>query len=145
VGGFRIELGEIEAVLGRHPGVREALVVAQAGTQPGSKRLTAYLVAAPGGSPSAGELRAFLGERLPAYMVPADFVALEAFPLSANGKVDRQALPSPSPRPGAAETSAAPGSPVEELVAGFFREVLQIDRVGVDDNFFELGGNSPCR
>ncbi|HSS52915.1 MAG TPA: amino acid adenylation domain-containing protein, partial [Thermoanaerobaculia bacterium] len=144
VGGFRIELGEIEAALTRHPAVREALVVASAGQagDRGSRRLAAYLVA-PGGAPPVEELRTFLGEQLPAYMVPADFVVLDAFPLTANGKVDRKALPSPLGDGAAAGDSyVAPGGPVEELLAEIWSEVLGIEQVGVRDDFFALGGQS---
>ncbi|HEV7514898.1 MAG TPA: amino acid adenylation domain-containing protein, partial [Thermoanaerobaculia bacterium] len=140
IGGFRIELGEIEAALGRHPAVREALVVAPAGAELGSRRLVAYCVAAPGTPPTPSDLRVFLGEQLPAYMVPADVVLLEAFPLTANGKLDRQALP--DPRPSVAKLHVAPASPVEVLLVDFVREVLKVDAVGVEDDFFALGGNS---
>jgi amino acid adenylation domain-containing protein len=142
VGGFRIELGEIEAALSRHPGIREALALAVAGER-GGRRLIAYVVPALEAAPDAGELRAFLGDQLPAYMVPADFVFLEAFPLTSNGKVDRQALPVPEGGPEAVESAFTPPSGlVEEMLAGFFREVLRLDRVGAGDDFFELGGNS---
>ncbi|HEV7516954.1 MAG TPA: condensation domain-containing protein, partial [Thermoanaerobaculia bacterium] len=142
VGGFRIEIGEIEAALARHPAFREALVVALAGALPGSKRLTAYFVAAPGTVPTPSDLRAFLGEQLPAYMVPADFVLLEAFPLTANGKIDRRALPAPEAGREEERGYIAPSGAVEELLADLYREVLKAGRVGADDNFFEMGGDS---
>jgi amino acid adenylation domain-containing protein len=143
VRGYRIELGEIEANLLAHPGVREAVAVAREDT-PGDKRLAAYYVAeaAEGGALPAAELRAFLRERLPEYMVPSVFVALPALPLTSNGKVDRKALPAPD-APVAQEQVAARG-PVEEAVCRIFAEVLKLDpaRVGAHDSFHELGGHS---
>ncbi|MBV9122341.1 MAG: amino acid adenylation domain-containing protein, partial [Planctomycetes bacterium] len=137
--GFRIELGEIEAVLGQHAGVREAVVLVREDS-PGDPRLVAYVV--PAGEPvSTVELRAFLKEKLPEYMVPAAFVWLEALPLSGNGKVDRKALPAPE-ETGSEEEWLAPRSAKEEVVAGIWAEVLGRQRVGVRDNFFELGGHS---
>src|SRR5262249_28894676 len=112
VRGLRIELGEIESILGQHPGVREAVVLARE-DRPGEKRLAAYVVAA-GEAPEVDELRGFLLERLPGYMVPAAFVLLAALPLSANGKVDRRALP--APQWALAAEYAAPRTPTEELL-----------------------------
>ena len=136
VRGFRIELGEIEAVLGEHPAVREA-VVAVAG-EPAS--LVAWVVASPGHEPAPGELRAFAARKLPASMVPAAIMLLPELPRTANGKVDRRALPQPLP------TSTAPfvppGTAVEERLAAIWAEVLQVERVGIHDDFFELGGHS---
>jgi len=128
VRGFRIELGEIEAVLRSHSSVRDCIVLAR------ENRLIAYVV----GVDAAG-LRAFLGRRLPEYMVPAAFALLDALPLSPNGKIDRKALPDPQ---GSHAPSAAPSDPVEELIAGIWAEVLGIDRVGVHESFFALGGHS---
>src|SRR5262249_11232788 len=120
VRGFRIELGEIEAVLASHPGVREAAVLARAG-RPGDRRLVGYVV--PAGGPLAGEaLRGFLQERLPEYMVPWVVVSLRAMPLTPNGKVDRRALP--APESAGAEDYQAPKTPVEELIAGIWSQVL---------------------
>jgi len=142
--GFRIELGEIEAVLGRYPGVREALVLAREDT-PGDKRLVAYLVPAPGLAEPlhiAG-LRAALQERLPDYMVPSAFVVLEALPLTPNGKVDRRALPPPeAARRDLASEYVAPRTAAEEALAQIWSMLLGLERVGVHDNFFELGGDS---
>jgi amino acid adenylation domain-containing protein/non-ribosomal peptide synthase protein (TIGR01720 family) len=138
--GFRIELGEIEAVLGGHPGVQEACVVVRE-DHPGEKRLVAYVVGKEGPTPSGNELREFLKERLPEYMVPSAFLSLEALPLTPNGKVDRKALPAPEGR-GVAEGYVPPCTPTEELLAGIWAEVLRQERVGRHDNFFALGGDS---
>ncbi len=138
--GVRIELGEIEAALTALPGVREAVVLAR-GDQPredrSEKRLVAYVV----GDAPAGALRQALRERLPEPMVPAAFVRLAALPLTANGKVDRKALPAPE-QPGAASGYVAPRTREEELLAAVWAQVLRLPRVGVNDNFFELGGDS---
>ncbi|HET7461935.1 MAG TPA: non-ribosomal peptide synthase/polyketide synthase [Longimicrobium sp.] len=139
--GFRIELGEIEAALAALPAVREAVVVVRE-DQPGDKRLAAYLVPAiPGELPSAAELRAALKERLPEYMVPAAFVALDAIPLTTNGKVDRRALPAPEAA-GEAEAYAAPTTDAEARLAEVWASVLGVARVGIHQNFFEAGGDS---
>jgi amino acid adenylation domain-containing protein len=140
VRGFRIELGEIEACLGGHPGVREVVVLAREDS-PGEKRLVAYVVGKEGLAPSVSELRGFLKERLPEYMVPSAFVGLPALPLTPNGKVDRKALPAPEGR-GVAEGYVPPCTPTEELLAGIWAEVLRQERVGRHDNFFALGGHS---
>jgi amino acid adenylation domain-containing protein len=134
--GFRIELGEIEAVLSRHPGAREAVVV----LRPSEQRLVAYVV--PAEQVTANELRGFLRERLPDHMVPAAFVLLEALPLSPNGKIDRRLLPAPEARADGDEPYLAPRTPVEEVLAAVWSEVLGIDRIGVRDSFFDLGGHS---
>ncbi|RPH56883.1 amino acid adenylation domain-containing protein, partial [bacterium] len=139
--GFRIELGEIEAVLTRHPSFHECVVLAREDT-PGTSFLAAYVTGSPDAPPQPEELRAFLGARLPEYMVPPAFVVLDALPLNPNGKVDRKALPAPERAGGEAEGRVAPGDLVEELLAGIWAEVLGIERVGVGSNFFELGGQS---
>ncbi|WP_437630406.1 non-ribosomal peptide synthase/polyketide synthase [Sorangium sp. So ce854] len=140
--GFRIELGEIEAALGAHPAVGQAVVVAREIAR-GDRALVAYLTAGDGPPPAPGELRAYLQEKLPDYMIPAAFVALGAMPLTPNGKVDRNALPAPGQeRPEAESAHAAPRTEVEAALAEVWAEVLGRDRVGVDDNFFELGGDS---
>jgi amino acid adenylation domain-containing protein len=143
VRGYRIELGEVESALRSHPAVREAAVAAHAGTA-GASRLVAYVVGDPEGEPLAAEtLRHHLKERLPEYMVPSAFVTLAALPRTPGGKVDRRALPAPPvERPANSRPYVAPGTPLEEFLAGLWREMLQVEQVGVDDNFFELGGNS---
>ncbi len=140
--GYRIELEEIESVLGQHPAVREAVVIAQE-EAPGDKRLVAYLVNAPGHQPTASDLRGFLQEKLPAYMVPAVFVPLESLPLLSNGKVDRRALPEPGrTRPDLEKAYVAPRTPAEDLLAEIWAHVLGVERVGIYDDFFQLGGHS---
>jgi acyl carrier protein len=141
VRGFRIELGEVEAALRAHPQVREAVAVVREDV-PGDRRIVAYLVPDAGveAAAPAAELRAWLGERLPGYMVPSALVALGALPLTGSGKVDRRALPVPG---GAASREyVAPRGPMEERVAAVFAEVLGTPRVGVHDDFFDEGGHS---
>ena len=139
VRGFRIELGEIEAALRAAAGVSEAVVVGQP-TAAGETQLVGYVVPV-AGEVSLEQVRTAVSERLPDYMVPAQLVRLAALPLTANGKVDRRALPAPG-----APTSAArwrsPRTPEEEILCGLFGEVLGVARVGLDDDFFALGGHS---
>jgi amino acid adenylation domain-containing protein len=144
VRGFRIELGEVDAALLRHPGVAEALTVVRRDATGRGAGLTAYVVPTAGRqTPGIGELREHLRRTLPEHMVPEAFVSLAALPLSANGKVDRRALPEPGPhRPALANDYVAPSTPLERAVADIWLSVLQIDRAGVHDDFFELGGNS---
>ncbi|GLY50354.1 hypothetical protein Lesp01_40100 [Lentzea sp. NBRC 102530] len=131
--GHRVEPGEVEAVLTQHPEVREAVVVAR--EVDGHQRLVAYV------SGAATDLRTWLSERLPDYLVPSAFVELDAIPLNANGKVDRRALPAPDLR-AAASAYRAPRTPAEDRVCRIWADVLGVPRVGLDDNFFELGGDS---
>ncbi|HEX4496054.1 MAG TPA: non-ribosomal peptide synthase/polyketide synthase [Thermoanaerobaculia bacterium] len=142
--GFRVEPGEIAAALRRHPGVREAVVVAR--ELPGGPALVAYVVAAAGDADPAGlrtEWREYLRASLPAALVPAAFVRLDALPLSPTGKVDRRALPEPRfDGAEADEEREAPRTPIEEIVAGIFAEVLGIGAVARSDSFFHLGGHS---
>jgi len=136
--GFRIELGEIQAVLDRHPAVRESMVL----VREGESRLCAYVVPRGEREPGLREgLRSFLAESLPEYMIPTAWVFLEALPLTLNGKVDRRALALVEPE--LEGEAAAPRTPLEEVLAGLFAEVLGTDRtVGVHDSFFDLGGQS---
>ncbi|WP_094288542.1 non-ribosomal peptide synthetase [Mycobacterium lehmannii] len=133
--GYRIELGEIQAVLAALDGVDQAAVIARE-DRPGDKRLVGYIT----GTADPAELRATMAERLPAYMVPSAVVALEALPLTVNGKLNRRALPAPEYRN--ATEYRAPSSAVEEIVAGIYAQVLGVERIGVDDSFFDLGGDS---
>ncbi|MEV6058183.1 AMP-binding protein, partial [Streptomyces sp. NPDC052107] len=131
--GYRVELGEIQAVLAEHPAVREAFVTTHDG------ELTAYYAPA---EASADSVRAHLADRLPDYMLPAAFVALEAMPLNANGKVDRRALPAPDTAEEAGDGYVAPRTVTEERIAEVWAQVLGLERVGVEDGFFEIGGHS---
>jgi len=140
--GFRIEPGEVEEVLREHPALAEAAVLARQ-RQPGDLRLVAYLTPRPGMQPTLPELRRFLGERLPEYMVPTAFVSLETMPTTPNGKVDRRSLPEPAwaQALGAGEY-VAPRTPLESQLAAVWTEILGVPKIGVHDSFFELGGNS---
>ncbi|MBD2559797.1 MULTISPECIES: non-ribosomal peptide synthetase [Nostoc] len=142
VRGFRIELGEIEAILLQYSGVREAAVLVRE-EQPGDKHLVAYIVPMSEQVLTSSELRNYLKGRMPNYMVPTAFVMLEALPLTPNGKVDRRSLPAPDTvRPELNEGFVAPRTPVEDLLAGIWSQVLSLERVGIHDNFFDLGGHS---
>jgi amino acid adenylation domain-containing protein len=138
VRGFRVEVGDIEAALRQHPGVRESIVAALDDGRGGS-RLVAYVVERAETTP--GDLRDFLGERLPEYMIPVAFVRLQELPLTPNGKLDRRRLPDPFGR-GSQEAYVAPRSELERTIAGIWQEVLKVERVGINDNFFGLGGHS---
>lgn len=140
--GYRIELGEIEAVLGQHPAIDQAVVVAREDS-PGDKRLVAYLIANQEPAPTTNELRNFLREKLPDYMLPPVYYFLDAIPLTPNGKVDRRALPAPEgSRPELGTTFVAPRNDTERAVAEIWGEALHLQQVGINDNFFELGGHS---
>ncbi|MGB8507384.1 MAG: amino acid adenylation domain-containing protein, partial [Pyrinomonadaceae bacterium] len=140
--GFRIELGEIKEALDLHPEVIESAVIVREDT-PDDKKIVAYMVIEPGAAPSIGELRDFLKERLPEYMLPSAFVTLDELPVTSSGKVDRQALPAPDQeRPNLDEAFAAPRNPTEEILSGIWAKVLEVEHIGVDDDFFELGGHS---
>ena len=140
--GFRIELGEIESVLCQHEAVSSCVVVLRADPQSGDQ-LVAYVVGDVGSGIPPADLRAHLRNRLPEHMVPTAFVALEQLPLTVNGKLDRDALPDPGIEHRALGAGyVGPRTPVEEALAGIWREVLGIERVGVEDNLFDLGGHS---
>ncbi|MGQ0809754.1 MAG: amino acid adenylation domain-containing protein [Nitrospiraceae bacterium] len=143
--GHRIELGEIETALATHAGVREAVVEVRE-ELPGDKRLVAFVVAAPQSALSVEQLRLFLRERLPDYMIPSAFVELDTLPLTPNGKVDRKALQAPATSrariPHLTSQYVAPRDPTEQLLAQLWGEILDLKDVGVHDNFFELGGHS---
>jgi acyl carrier protein len=139
--GYRIEAGEIEAALNQHPAVRSCVVTAF-GEDLRQKRLVAYVIPQQNTAPETCELRQFLSQKLPEYMLPSAFVMLEALPLSANGKVDHKALPAPD----AAflpKTFVAPNTPVEKVLAGIWAEILGVEKISIHDNFFiDLGGHS---
>ncbi|RIS88059.1 non-ribosomal peptide synthetase [Mycobacteroides abscessus] len=134
--GYRIELGEIQAALSRLDGVEQAVVIARE-DRPGDKRLVGYIM----GTADPVEARNALAERLPAYMVPAAVVVLDALPLTVNGKLDKRALPAPEYR-SVGTDYRAPSGPVEKVLADIYAQVLGVDRVGVDESFFDLGGDS---
>ncbi|BCL84582.1 non-ribosomal peptide synthetase [Ktedonobacteria bacterium brp13] len=140
--GFRIELGEIETVLLQHPGVQTAVVIARE-DRPGEKRLVAYILLQQGYYATVADVRSFLEDRLPAYMIPSAFVLLDSFPINANGKIDRLALPAPETfRPQAEKEFVAPRNPIEEMLISIWCEVLGLEQIGIHDNFFALGGHS---
>lgn len=137
VRGFRIELGEIEAQLATHPQVNQVVAVTS-DSERGEKQIVAYVVA--DGEVSTDELRGYLSRKLPGYMIPAAFVFLDAFPLTASGKINRLALPRPGPV--ARKEFVAPRTPVEKILAGIWSDVLNVAEIGVNDDFFGLGGHS---
>ncbi|MBW4678187.1 MAG: amino acid adenylation domain-containing protein [Desmonostoc geniculatum HA4340-LM1] len=140
--GFRIEIGEIETLLTQHPSVRKTVVLVQK-PQGNEKQLVAYVVPNTEQSPTISQLRNFLKQQLPEYMIPAVFIILEALPLTPNGKVDRNALPAPeNTRPELDEVFVAPFTPEEKILAEIWAEVIGLEQVGIHDNFFALGGDS---
>ncbi|QWG87508.1 non-ribosomal peptide synthetase [Bacillus mycoides] len=134
--GFRIEIGEIESTLNAYASIKEAVVIVRE-DQPGDKRLVAYVV----GDGNVGAWREYLKAKLPSYMVPSGFVTMEAIPLTANGKVDREALPVPEERQIKSE-AVAPRNSNEQILATIWKHVLGVKKVGIYDNFFEIGGDS---
>jgi acyl carrier protein len=140
--GHRIEVGEIELALLDSAAIKEAVVVPRE-DKAGDKYLVAYVVPAQGATPTTHELRRLIRARLPEHMVPSTFVRLDALPLTPSGKVDRLALPAPDRvRPDLNGTFVAPRTPVEEVLAGIWTQVLGVKQVGIHDDFFELGGHS---
>ncbi len=141
--GYRIELGEIESLLNAHPAVNEAVVMAREDV-PGDMRLVAYLIPAPGQTVTADLLKTYLKADLPAFMVPAHYVVMDAFPLTPNKKTDRKALPAPDQAPAVPTTVAyvPPSNELEQTIVGIWRRVLNVSQVGLNDNFFDLGGHS---
>ena len=142
--GFRIELGEIESALAQYPDVRESVVVAKENSA-GDKRLVAYVVPREHASIN-GELREFLKQKLPEYMVPSSFVLLDSLPLTVSGKLNRRALPAPDDLSNRqnrqAKQSSAPTTQVEKLLATIWTDLLEVSEIGINDNFFEAGGHS---
>jgi amino acid adenylation domain-containing protein/non-ribosomal peptide synthase protein (TIGR01720 family) len=139
--GFRIELSEIETLLRQHPDVRETVIIVTENIT-NDKQLVAYIVPYKELAPTIGNLRSFLKEQLPDYMLPSAFVTLDSLPLTPNGKVDRRALPAPEFQPEFELSFVAPRTPVEEILASIWASVLALKQVGIYDNFFELGGHS---
>ncbi|MFN6441574.1 MAG: amino acid adenylation domain-containing protein [Nostoc sp. DedSLP01] len=139
--GFRIELGEVETVLNQYSDVQASCVIAREDV-PGDKRLAAYVVPQPHTTPKVSELRAFLKEKLPEYMIPSAIVVLDALPLTPNGKLDRRALPIPDLHSQFSDKYIAPRNPIEEILSLIWAQVLKVEQVGIHDNFFELGGHS---
>jgi amino acid adenylation domain-containing protein len=139
--GFRIELGEIEAVLAQHPSVQEAVVIVRV-DQPGNKRLVAYVILNQGSSLVTSELRSFLKAKLPEYMMPSAFVVLEKMPRTPNGKLDRNALPTPDIELSVSASFVPPRDTLELQLAHIWEEVLDVYPIGMRDNFFDLGGHS---
>jgi len=142
VRGHRVELGEIETTLCQHPAIHEAVMVARE-ERPSEVHLVAYVVPREAPAPTSSELRRWLREKLPAYMLPRAFVRLDTLPLTSSGKIDRLALPvTDQARPEIDEAFVAPRTPTEEVLAGIWTTVLGINHIGVHDNFFDLGGHS---
>ncbi len=141
VKGFRIELGEVETILNQHPGVRECAVLASEDAT-GEKRLVAYLVRDHRHPGEVDELRKFMKAKVPDYMAPSAFVKMESLPLTTNGKVDRQALPTPERKSNICQKSWTTHTAAEQTLIKIWAEVLKLEHVGVDDNFFDLGGDS---
>jgi acyl carrier protein len=142
VRGLRIELGEIEWALEQHEGIREAVVVVREEVE-GDQRLVAYIVAESDTQVRVDEIRGYLRRRIPEYMMPQAYVEMARMPVTGNGKVDRGRLPEVGrERPELEEEYVGPRSEMEEVVAGVWREVLGVERVGMRDNFFDVGGHS---
>lgn len=142
VRGYRIELGEIELTLDKHASVKQAVVVARE-DEPGDKRLVAYCLPHDGKNINAGELRKFLSDKLPEYMMPSAFVQMENFPRTPSGKIDRRNLPAPSnKRPELGNVFVAPETDLQKTFSSAWSKLLKVEGIGINDNFFDLGGNS---
>ncbi|WP_202223231.1 non-ribosomal peptide synthetase, partial [Okeania sp. KiyG1] len=139
--GFRIELGEIESVLNTHPQIQQVVVIAREDIAH-TKRLLAYIVIDEHESIATSQLRKFMKSKLPEYMIPSAFITLDRLPLTPNGKVNRKALPEPDETITREHEYVAPRTPVEEIIANIFSDILGVQNVGISDNFFELGGHS---
>jgi acyl carrier protein len=143
VRGYRVEVGEVEAAVSKHPAVRDVVVLAREEKEGEGKQLIAYVVGDEPHGVTLKDLRAYVKERLPEYMVPSVFILLDRFPLTPNGKVDTRALPPPGAANRESEkTYEAPRNHVEQTIALIWSELLHVERVGINDNFFELGGHS---
>ena len=140
--GYRVEPGEVEAVLGQHPGVRQAVVTVRQQPESGEKQLLAYVVHRPESNLTVEELQRYLKARVPDYLVPSGMVVLAKLPLTANGKLDRQALPSPEEFAARTRSFEPPQTPVEQTLAAIWEQVLRRTRIGRNDNFFDIGGHS---
>lgn len=147
VRGYRVELGEIEAIMAGRDDVDEVVVLLKSDSSmgdhdgnDGDRYLCAFYTS--NDAPSVSDLRAYLADRLPAYMIPANFVHMEKIPVTANGKVDRDALSARDTGWDPGVEYSVPDSDIEVAIAGVWEEVLQVERVGVHDNFFHIGGNS---
>jgi amino acid adenylation domain-containing protein len=138
--GYRIEPEEIRAAITRHPAVRDAIAVLKTSAT-GDSRIVAYLISKTSDLPDVTELRSFLRQKLPDYMIPASFVFLDAFPLNTNGKLNRRALPNPKMSSNGS-ASTEPADQIEERLRDIFRSVLGVSTVGVNDDFFDVGGHS---
>ena len=141
VRGHRIELGEIETVLAQHESIKQAVAVVRE-DQPGDVRLVAYVIVTPGATLDQGALRAHLRASLPEYMVPQRFVTVEAFPMTANGKIGRKMLPPPEPQMEVRAALSRPLTPTENVIAGVWSRILGVSHIDPRDNFFDLGGHS---
>lgn len=142
VRGYRIEPGEIEIMIGKFKGIKQVVVIARE-DEPGDKRLVAYLILQEGLKINSNELRKFLNDNLPDYMVPSSFVTMDLFPRTPSGKIDTRSLPVPdNKRPELNTLFVEPAGSFEKALASLWRKLLRIDKVGLNDNFFDLGGNS---
>nr|WP_294563933.1 non-ribosomal peptide synthetase [uncultured Rhodopila sp.] len=141
VRGYRIELGEIEAALAAHPGVRSCVVLARE-DDPGNRQLVGYVVSRDRGGPGADDLRGFLRQKLPEYMVPGKFVCMDSLPLTPNGKFDRKALPPPPREVSSAGAGGTPRTKTETTIAAIWSQLLGMDSIGIHDDYFDLGGDS---